>query len=404
MPQIKTDAPLEGVILFSTSAIKLWSGRAKLTPEDLGNAADDMPPAAIASLGSKQLFPKDQLKALEKVKREMNRVLSAVGTRFLGGWAIAVEDADAVVRELNELVAKGNALADDMFVNFTKILNDWWAENPHWKHILAAGTPERSSVRSRIMFDWNAYMVSSPTNTVIAGKLAGSVSGMGANLFAEVVDEAKDFVKKSLKADRNAGTQKTIKPLQRLAAKLRRLGFLDHHAHPVADVCETILAGIPSVGKITDGDYLKLIRVAYLLADLDGMRTVARRVLDGELATSLAIEIGGGAGSADTVLLSGAASDRFSEAEDIAVHEAPTSASSAISADSLFGPDLAAPQVPPKPMPVARATVGQAQPVQRAVNVQVRRAPEVPLSDAPTPPVVVAAQINARQEVVVLDF
>ena len=290
---IKTDAPLKDVVIISLGAISLWSGRARLVADDLSGNPEDLPPAAIASLGSKRLFPREKLMPLEKVKRAMARALSTRGTRFLNGVAIAHADVEETVAELNGLVAEGNRLADELLKHFEDTVKAWHDENPDWKHILAAGTPEKEYVRNRINFGWDAYMVDFPGNDVLADRLRLSVGQMGKNLFREIEKEAGEFVVKSLKPARNTATQRTVTPLRRMVKKLARLGMLDNLATPVADVCNAVLSTLPSQGRVTDGDYLKLIRLASLLADVGAMRGLGQRVLEGLSVNEAASELMG---------------------------------------------------------------------------------------------------------------
>jgi hypothetical protein len=278
---INTNAPLKDVVIISLGAISLWSGRARLVADDLSSNPEDLPPAAIASLGSKRLFPSEKLKPLEKVKRAMWRTLITRGTRFLNGVAISNHDVPETVEELNGLVAEGNRLADELLKHFEATVHTWHEENPDWKHILAAGTPEKEYVRNRIKFGWDAFMVDFPENNVLADKLRTSVGQMGKSLFREIEKEASEFVVKSLKPARNTATQRTVTPLRRMVQKLYRLGMLDSLAVPVSEVCSAVLSTLPSKGRITDGDYLKLIRLANLLSNVSEMRFIGQRVLDG---------------------------------------------------------------------------------------------------------------------------
>ena len=300
---IKTDAPLKDVVIISLGAISLWSGRARLVADDLSSNPEDLPPAAIASLGSKRLFPREKLMPLEKIKRAMARALSTRGTRFLNGVAIAHADVEETVAELNGLVAEGNRLADELLKHFEETVKAWHDENPDWKHILAAGTPEKEYVRNRINFGWDAYMVDFPGNDVLADKLRLSVGQMGKNLFREIEKEASEFVVKSLKPSRNTATQRTVTPLRRMVKKLSRLGMLDNLAVPVAEVCNAVLSTLPSQGRVTDGDYLKLIHLASLLADVGAMRGLGQRVIDGLSVNEAASELMG------TPILSGSVAE-----------------------------------------------------------------------------------------------
>ena len=82
---------LRNVVVISLSDTSLWTGRAKMTAEDLGLSDEQVPPDAIASLGSKRVIDGDALKPLNKIRYLMRRACLEVGTRFLGGFAVAIE-------------------------------------------------------------------------------------------------------------------------------------------------------------------------------------------------------------------------------------------------------------------------------------------------------------------------
>lgn len=289
MAIINMELQAKEFVLFSLGSCSMWSGRAKLHEDDLGAAAGRLPPAAVASLGSKRLIPRDELKKLEGVKRSMQRELASRGIRMLGGYAVANSLVEEAVRELNLLVKKGQALTDNLMQRFDSIVEDWWAENPEWRHILQAGTPEKEYIRNRIRFEWDAHMIQLPENDELASKLRVSIGLMGPNLFKEIEKEASEFVAKSLKSDRNTASQRTLAPLRRMAKKIGSFAMLDHLAAPIGQICQAVLSSMPAAGKVSEENYLRLIRLAYMMSHIAELRGVAQEVHDG-LSVDAAVE------------------------------------------------------------------------------------------------------------------
>lgn len=347
---IDTNAPLKGVVIMTLGSTSLWSGRARLVVDDFGASAADLPPAAVASLGSKRLFPREKLKPLEAVKRRMKRALASRGTRFVSGYAIAKEDVGDVLAELDALKAEGNRLKDELLNHFEATVKKWHETNPEWKHILAAGTPEKEYVRNRIQFGWDAFMVDYPENEGLAEKLRTSVGQMGPNLYREIVAEAKEFFAKSLAVTRNVATQRTVTPLRRMAQKLYRLGMLDYLARPIGQVCLAVLDTLPSKGKVTDGDFLKLIRLANFLQHVDEMRAVGQRVVDGLSVEEAAREVMGVEALSGVATTSAGESSRpaasltasiFDDGDALPVHVVTPSIAAAVDADPDGDDELA---------------------------------------------------------------
>lgn len=286
-------APLDNVIVFSLGAISLWSGRGRLQPEDFGAASIDLPPAAVASLGSKRLISGDILVKLDKVKRKMHRLLASSGAKFLNGYAVAVDKAESMAKALDQLVAEGNALRQNLLDNFDVLLADWHRDNPEWAHILRAGTPEKEAVHKRINFGWDAFMVRTPANEQVAQSLLGAAASLGSTLYSEIAAEANDFVQKSLKPGREKGSQRTATPIRRMVDKLRGLQFLDHRIGPLTQVFDKIVENIPSAGSIEGHAYLCMLRCAYVLADVAEMQRLGERASDGEPLDVLVAEVMG---------------------------------------------------------------------------------------------------------------
>lgn len=287
--------PLESMVVFSLGGTTLWSGRGRLRAEDLGLGEDDAPPEAIASLGSKKLFPPDKLKLLQKKKRLMHRDCGEVGMRFVGGYAVPEHKAEALATRLDARVKEGQDLADDILRNFDSTVAAWHRENPAWAHILRAGTPEKEAVAKKIRFDYEAYLVSKPKNSVVGARFSGAVSALGDSLYQEVAAEAAAFVKKSLLPGREAkgGTQKTAAPVRRMVDKLRGLEFLDPRIKPLNDVLMRILSRVPVSGCVKDDAFLAIVGCASALADASVMQDIGQRAADGENVDDLADELMG---------------------------------------------------------------------------------------------------------------
>ena len=284
--------PLEHVVVFTLRDITLWSGQGRLQPEDLGLNDAETPPEAVASLGSKRLFPKEKLKALKQMRRRMHTECTAYGgIKFLGGYAVPETKAATLATALDKLVAQGNALRDDLLRNFDATVKAWHDENPQWAHIMRAGTPEKDAVGNRIRFGYHGFVVGTPNNATVAATFSESVAALGDSLYEEVAAEAKTFVAKSLKPGRDAGSQKTAAPVRRMVEKLRGLHFLDPRIGPLLTVFDQVMARIPATGKVDGAGYLALMRCASVLSDVAAMCDIGTRAANGEDTLALADEI-----------------------------------------------------------------------------------------------------------------
>ena len=274
---------LQNVVVFSLSDTSLWTGRAKMSAEDLGLTDEEIPPEAIASLGSKRVIDPETLKPLNKIRYKMRRACLEVGTRFLGGFAVASEEAEALVHKLDKLVLEGEAIKTMFVSTLANKLDSWHQSNPKWKHILSAGTPEREGIARKIQFGFHAIVVQSPANPSVARSLLGAVDMMGSNLIDEIVSEARGFVERSLVDGREQGSQKTVGPLRRLANKIHALRFVDPSLGGMAEVVKRVLQTIPETGKVEADSFLNMTRVANLLSSRARFSETTQALYDGRL-------------------------------------------------------------------------------------------------------------------------
>ena len=96
---MSTMAVLDKTVCLQLSA-SLWSGRRRLRAEDLGSAADSLPPGDLASLGSLKLCDPKRLARLGNIKRAAERDLRRVCVQFLGGYATDADNVSALVSKL----------------------------------------------------------------------------------------------------------------------------------------------------------------------------------------------------------------------------------------------------------------------------------------------------------------
>jgi len=275
---------LKNTVVFSLGETRLWTGRAKLKPEDFGVEEDQLPPEALASLGSKKIISPARIKPLQQIRYKMRRACLEVGTRFLGGFAVALDEAEALVRKLEKLVKEGESRKATFLATFEQGVREWHGQNPQWKHILSEGTPEKDKIGKRIGFGYHAFLVQQPTTDSVAQNLLGAVDMMGNNLIDEIVSEARQFVKTSLTSGREDASQKTVNPIRRLARKMFALSYIDPALGSMATAVQALLSKIPSTGKVDGEAFLGLTRTAYLLAEPERFRSTSQQLHDGSLS------------------------------------------------------------------------------------------------------------------------
>ena len=106
--------------------IHIWSGVARVRPDDLPpEVVDALPPATLATLGSKKLIDPATINAFKSLKTQAWSACNDRGTRFLGGFLVANDSADAVIGKLMSLRDKFNDLTQEFLDNYDASIDAW---------------------------------------------------------------------------------------------------------------------------------------------------------------------------------------------------------------------------------------------------------------------------------------
>lgn len=252
--------------------ISTWSGRKKLRPEDLRGVTDGaIPPEDLASLGSKRIIDPKALAVFHRIWRRAETLLSSVGVRFLGGYAIPDSELNRVLGEIEKLKAWFENERKQLLVDYDDLIEQWIARHPDWEAIIRKAVTPSGQVSNRIQFRYQAFRVSTagPDGTEDAG-LAEEAEGLSGRLFREVATMANKTWRESYEG-RSEVTQRALNPLRTILKKLRSLEFINPKIAPVADQVENTIDGMPKNGKISGADLSNLVGLFHLISDAERM-------------------------------------------------------------------------------------------------------------------------------------
>jgi Protein of unknown function (DUF3150) len=273
---------LNDVVVVSLD-IHIWSGRKKLRPEDL-TATGTLPPETLVSLGSKKIFNPDALKPFAEDKREAESECLSKGVRFLKGFAIPKADIKSTIERLNGIQAKFETHRESFLTTFDDEKGRWKRQYPGYERLIETEFLSKQAVAAKLSFGYQLFCVNGVEDDLAqlaAQGGAGLAVGLAGQVFIEVANQARDFVKRSL-LGRAEVTQKFLRPIRSIRGKLSGLAFLDGSVTPVVDAIDQVLAQMPGHGKI-GGIHLEALRgICGLLSDPAGMREHGQRVLAGE--------------------------------------------------------------------------------------------------------------------------
>lgn len=294
---------LDQVALFHLDA-HLWSGRKKLRPEDVRG---QVPPAKLASLGSKRIVNPKQVAKFESLKRRAERVLHSSGLRVMGAYAVPIEKVQAVIDELEEIKVEFNSKLAEFIQNYDEAVKKWILDQQEWGEIIRSSITPVADIKNQMSFGWQVYHLKPTGNSAIDEGLNEQIGGLGQRLIQEISSEAARIFEKQylLKTRVPATATGTISALHQ---KMLGLAFLDAKAGALCAFLGNVLSEAPKSGFIEGEALNKLFGMLLVLSDEEKIMHYGQQLLDG-------VDITG----ADLVELSGSDYLTASEAREVAM-------------------------------------------------------------------------------------
>lgn len=215
--------------------IRLWSGSKNLKAEDLQGS--QLPPEELVSLGSKRIHDKRALKPIQAVRTKTVNYLESVAVSLYGGkvWLLPENCIDEVENALSGFAAEFDTAVNHFLENFHAQQQQWLEQNKQWASILEPYLETPDSVEKKIRFQWRTFRMSSASDSALAETVSDDVTHSLLKEVSCLAAEAYETLK-----DRDRATPKNLQRIDRLAAKLRGLSFVD----PGVGVIERELSGI----------------------------------------------------------------------------------------------------------------------------------------------------------------
>ncbi len=218
----------------------LWSGRAKLTREDIPDA-DKLPPEELASLGSKRLFDPAKLRPFGALKARAHALLERNGIKFCGGYAISADRADGIRDQLAAIWREFERTKMDFCNEYANGCQEWIAQHPDWSEILRNSMPSPHEMPRRFHFSYQMFQVQ-PTNVLGGGGNDShtTILDMGDKALDEICTMAKDIYESTFK-DKRELKAKSFQPIERLIAKIRAVSFTHPQIEALGDMLNSAL-------------------------------------------------------------------------------------------------------------------------------------------------------------------
>jgi len=246
--------------------IRLWSGRSSLKPEDCKLAdGSELPPETLAKLGSKLLIDPKELAPLNAFKQRVVRAALAVGTRFIGGFAIPENKINDLVAEIDEVETLFMAYRGELLERYDEKHQAWKDANPGWESVIQNASVSVKDVARAVSF--SAQVINVAPVVEHSKGLEIEVKGLAGQLRREIEVEAKKTWKDSYKGQVEV-TQKAIRPLRSMLSKIEGLVFIDSGLYDIVEGIKDVLASLPKDGFIKGRQLAEVCGVLSLLGDI----------------------------------------------------------------------------------------------------------------------------------------
>lgn len=272
---------IDGQIVVVAPEFHLWSGRRAIKADKLSALNPqgiNLPPAGLASLGSVKLVDPDKLKPFDKLKDETHRLLASHGIKLFGGYAIHEDEFKEVFKKLQSLQAHFNTLKTDLLITLDASIQQWvtnWVTANHGNQHLLQNLPDAQTVFGKMSFDFHSFRIAPPSKDD-AHEEAGNdyrtkLQGLRGELYREAAREASVLMSQYLVNEngnaRDYITQKTLRPVKRIADRLRQFTFVDVAAGALADVIDWTMQQVPAEGRVDGPALMAVWNMARLLSN-----------------------------------------------------------------------------------------------------------------------------------------
>lgn len=255
--------------------IRAWSGRKRLDITDIDGGVK-LPPDMV-SLGTKQIFDPANLRVFQTIRKRVDRGMSAIGVKFIGGWLIASANIQQATTMLDQYRQDFTNAAAALVGDYTNQLERWLRDVqdrcPESLQYLEAAVEPANEVLRRFHFSWQIFQIEEPPAEA-AGGLHEEVAQLPGRVFEEVAQTARATLH-DMQRQGNIGGERAKKAILGIQQKLEALAFTSTDAAVMQQLLNQALSAIEGAPK--DQQAVQATQVLTLVADPDTLRLAARQ-------------------------------------------------------------------------------------------------------------------------------
>jgi hypothetical protein len=115
--------------------------------------------------GSKRVSDPEALKVFNRLKQSAERACLGVGARFLGGFAVPNEQAEAFAEQLHALKGELERETQCFLADYDRSLQEYIASLPEWEEPIRRAVEPAGVVAGRLHFSYQLIQVSPAENS-----------------------------------------------------------------------------------------------------------------------------------------------------------------------------------------------------------------------------------------------
>lgn len=259
--------------------IRCWSGEKKASREcdiNLGTGGT-LPPKNLLNLGRKKIFPPRALDPLIRQRKSAERACLAVGTRFMGGYAVPDEAVDELVISLNNLDVEFQSAKSTFMSNFESNKANWLNENQEFAHVIRGQVPEPHVVINAFEFSFKLFKMEPLEGFELdSNEVANQV-------LHEIGMTCKEMSNRMLDRKTAVGGKTLKKQLEPLIHKLDTLSFGNGRILKVLDEFRLLKNSIPE--ERLDSQHVKFGHTLTFLS-MCASGEKLERIIDGQFSVT----------------------------------------------------------------------------------------------------------------------
>lgn len=202
--------------------ISIWTGKARLTPEDIPDAVADMPPETLATLGSKRIFDPQALRPFNAAKTKAFRTCDQYGVRCMGGWLVDNGVLNNLTAELDKMRGEFDRSVGTFISTYEDGASNWLQQFPEWEGIIRAALPDSTNIGKKFAFRYYVLKVQTENHDAL-----DATSEAPSTAAATIAAEIARIREQVFGDDRTAPvTSKTFSCLDTLADRCDNMSFV----------------------------------------------------------------------------------------------------------------------------------------------------------------------------------